>query len=391
MKPTVLTRTVKILSFVSLLNDIASEMLYPVMPVYLKSIGFSVILIGVLEGIAEAVAGISKGYFGSLSDRIGQRLPFIKWGYLLSALSKPLLAIAKLPTFVFSARTIDRLGKGIRTGARDAMLSDEATTETKGAVFGFHRSLDSLGAVIGPLIALVYLYYAPAQYKPLFFFAFIPGILSFFLLFFIKNNKPNARVDKKAYSFWLFINYWKISSKQYKQLSIGIILFTLFNSSDYFLLLKMKDVGLNDIYVIGIYIMYNCLYALLSYPLGKLGDQIGLKKVFLFGLLLFALVYAGMAFNTSVYIYLLLFIIYGIYAAATDGISKAWISNICYKSETGTAIGTMAAFQSIATMIASSTAGIIWYCCGSNMLFLLSASVSVLVFFYLVIVFRNRK
>ena len=115
MKHTVLTRTVKILSFVSLLNDVASEMLYPVMPVYLKSIGFSVILIGILEGVAEAVAGISKGYFGSLSDRIGQRLPFIKWGYLLSALSKPLLAIAQLPAFVFSARTIDRLGKGIRT------------------------------------------------------------------------------------------------------------------------------------------------------------------------------------------------------------------------------------------------------------------------------------
>ena len=137
--------------------------------------------------------------------------------------------------------------------------------------------------------------------------------------------------------------------------------------------------------------MYNCLYALLSYPLGKLGDKIGLKKVFLFGLLLFALVYTGMAFNASFYVYLLLFIIYCIYAAATDGISKAWISNICNKSETGTAIGTMAAFQSIATMIASSTAGIIWYYFGSNVLFLFSATVSILVFFYLGIVFRNIR
>ncbi|TBR06647.1 MAG: MFS transporter, partial [Rugosibacter sp.] len=171
-----ITRNIWIISLVSMFTDIASEMLYPVMPIYLKSIGFSIVLIGVLEGFAEATAGLSKGYFGKLSDNMGRRLPFVRWGYFLSAISKPMMAIFTFPFWIFSARTIDRLGKGIRTGARDAMLSDEATTQTKGTIFGFHRSLDTLGAVIGPLSALVLLYFYPGHYKTLFFIAFIPGM-----------------------------------------------------------------------------------------------------------------------------------------------------------------------------------------------------------------------
>src|SRR6476659_6883211 len=140
-----ITRTVWILSFISLLTDVASEMLYPVMPIYLKSIGFSVLLIGILEGIAEATAGLSKGYFGKLSDHVGRRAPFIRLGYTLSALSKPMMAAFVYPVWIFLARTIDRLGKGIRTGARDALLSDEASAATKARVFGFHRSMDTAG------------------------------------------------------------------------------------------------------------------------------------------------------------------------------------------------------------------------------------------------------
>lgn len=157
MQTKIITRTIWILSLVSLFTDVASEMLYPVMPLYLKSIGFSVVLIGVLEGFAEAIAGLSKGYFGKMSDNTGRRLPFVQWGYLLSAVSKPMMAVFTFPFWIFTARTIDRIGKGIRSGARDAMLSDEATPQTKGRVFGFHRSMDTLGAVIGPLSALAFL------------------------------------------------------------------------------------------------------------------------------------------------------------------------------------------------------------------------------------------
>src|SRR6476646_7963055 len=135
----ILTRTVWILSLVSLFTDVASEMLYPVMPMFLREIGFSMLLIGILEGVAEAIAGLSKSYFGKLSDLSGRRVPFVRLGYLLSALSKPMMAVFIYPLWIFSARTLDRLGKGIRTGARDALLSGEATPETKGRVFGFHR------------------------------------------------------------------------------------------------------------------------------------------------------------------------------------------------------------------------------------------------------------
>src|SRR5947208_1758797 len=171
----VISRTVLILSMVSLFTDMASEMLYPIMPVYLKSIGFSIVLIGILEGVAEASAGLSKGYFGKLSDNTGKRVPFVQVGYALSTISKPMMAFFVYPLWIFFARTIDRLGKGIRTGARDAILSDEATPQTKGKIFGFHRSMDTVGAVLGPSLALLYLYFHPGDYKVLFYIAFIPG------------------------------------------------------------------------------------------------------------------------------------------------------------------------------------------------------------------------
>ena len=154
-----ITKTVWILSVVSLYTDTASEMLYPIMPIYLKTIGFSIVLIGILEGVAEAIAGLSKGYFGKLSDNLGKRVPFVQIGYAFSAISKPMIALFIYPLWVFFARTIDSVGKGIRTGARDAILSDEATPSTKGKIFGFHRSMDTMGAVLGPALALLYLYY----------------------------------------------------------------------------------------------------------------------------------------------------------------------------------------------------------------------------------------
>ena len=181
-----ITRTIWILSLVSLFTDMASEMLYPIMPIYLKSIGFSIVLIGILEGVAEATAGLSKGYFGKLSDASGKRVPFVQVGYALSAISKPMMAMFIYPLWIFFARTIDRLGKGIRTGARDALLSDEATAAAKAKVFGFHRSMDTLGAAIGPALALLYLYYYPEDYITLFYLAFIPGVLAVFASFYLK-------------------------------------------------------------------------------------------------------------------------------------------------------------------------------------------------------------
>lgn len=380
-----ITRTVWILSLISLFTDMASEMLYPIMPVYLKSIGFSIVLIGFLEGLAEAIAGLSKGYFGKLSDYKAKRVPFVQLGYALSSLSKPMIALFIQPLWVLFARSLDRLGKGIRTGARDAILSNEATAETKGKVFGFHRSMDTLGAVLGPLLALVYLSFYPENYKTLFFIAFAPGLMAVFASLLLKDKKKSEPQTQPKPSFFSFLGYWKTSPKLYKKVTIGLLVFTLFNSSDIFLLLKLKQSGLGDTDVIWAYIFYNLVYAALAFPIGILADKLGLKRIFILGLAVYAMVYFGMAFTHHLAIYLLLFFGYGLYAAATEGISKAWISNITDKKDTATAIGTFSGFQSICTMLASSIAGLIWYNYGAEFSFMLTAAVVVLVILYFLI------
>ncbi len=384
-----ITRTVWILSLVSLFTDAASEMLYPVMPIYLKSIGFSVILIGILEGVAEATAGLSKGYFGKLSDNSGRRVPFVQIGYVLSAISKPMMAAFIYPVWIFFARTIDRFGKGIRTGARDAILSDEATTATKGRVFSFHRALDTLGAVIGPLSALIYLYYYPQNYKTLFLIAFIPGLFAVITSLYLKDRRAYQHKPKVSTPFFSFLKYWKNSPPGYRKLVTGLLVFTLFNSSDVFLLLKAKQSGISDTMVIGIYIFYNLIYALSAFPLGIIADKVGLRKIFLFGLALFAIVYFGMGSNSNFYFFILFFFLYGIYAAATEGISKAWISNIIDKKDTATAIGTYSGLQSICTMLASSIAGLIWFEFGAPATFLLTGFATVAVIIYFTIAVKH--
>lgn len=387
-----ITRAVWILSIVSLFTDIASEMLYPVLPIYLKTIGFSILFIGILEGIAEATAGLSKGYFGKLSDVTGKRVPFVRLGYALSAVSKPMLVMLAHPLWVFFSRTLDRFGKGLRTGARDALLSDEATPETKGKVFGFHRSMDTLGAVIGPLLALIYLYFYPQDYVTLFYLAFIPGIIAILFAFFLKDKQRTIEKSQGKTSFLSFIKYWKQSPKIYRKIVVGLLLFTLFNSSDMFLLLKAKQAGLDDAKVIGTYIFYNLIYAIFSFPLGIIADKFGLKRILILGLLIYSAVYFGFALNNNLYVFYGLFFLYGIYAAATEGISKAWLSNVTDKKDTATAIGSFSAFQSICTMLSSTIAGILWYKFGSATTFFATGSVALIVSLYLAIVVKsNRK
>ena len=352
------------------------------MPIYLKTIGFSVVLIGILEGVAEATAGLSKGYFGKLSDTSGRRVPFVQIGYAFSTVSKPMMAVFVFPLWIFLARTLDRFGKGIRTGARDAILSDEATPQTKGKVFGFHRSMDTFGAVMGPSLALLYLYYHPGGYKTLFYIAFVPGFFAVLASFFLKEKNQAADKPQNAVSFFSFLHYWKESPAAYKNLVAGLLVFTLFNSSDVFLLLKIKEAGLDDTAVMGVYIFYNLVYALFAFPLGIAADKMGLKTIFVTGLALFATVYLGMAINTHLYFFFGLFFLYGVYAAATEGISKAWISNITDKKDTATAIGTFSGLQSIGSMLASSMTGLIWFQFGATTALVLTATATLLVFVY---------
>lgn len=397
----IITRTVLILSVVSLLADIASEMLYPVIPIYLKEIGFSIFLIGVLEGVVNFTAGISKGYFGKLSDERGLRLPFVKLGYLLSNISKPLLALFTYPIWVFFVRTLDRLGKGVRTAARDAMLSQEATKETKGRVFGFHRSMDTVGAAIGPVLALLFLYFYPGDYKTLFYLAFIPGILAILLTFLLKEKKQPPSPTGKGH-FFSFFKYWKIATPEFRKVTKGLLLFALFNSSDVFLLLITKETIGNetinilnvtfsaDTITIAAYILYNLVYAVFSYPMGALADKFSFKTIIITGLILFAIVYGGFAFSPSIPVIFLLFAIYGIYAAATEGVIKAWISNLADSRHTATAIGFYTSCESISTLLASIIAGALWVNLGSASTFVTTSAIAILVCIYFLLRIKGK-
>ncbi|MCX6283739.1 MAG: MFS transporter [Bacteroidetes bacterium] len=391
MKARILTRTILLVSFVSLFTDVASEMLYPVMPVYLRSIGFSVLLIGILEGVAEAVAGLSKGYFGQSSDTLQKRLPFVRGGYTLSAFSKPMMAVLTWPWWIFLARTMDRLGKGIRTGARDAILSDETTPEHKGKVFGFHRSMDTVGAAIGPILALIYLWFYPGEYKMLFILAFFPGLIAIGLTFFLKEKKTEVKTSLARPGFLSYLKYWKRSAVSYRYLVAGLLLFTLFNSSDAFLLLAIKDKQVSDTGMISMYIFYNLVYALASYPLGILADRIGLKTMLIYGLFLFAGVYLSFGFTASVAGFLVLFFFYGVYAASTEGISKALISNIAAKQDTATAIGFYTSFASVFSLLASSIAGVLWFTLGMKPMFMISGAGVLVAGIYFLLILKKIK
>ena len=384
-----INRTVIILSVVSLFADIASEMIYPVVPFYLEEIGFSVLMIGVLESVANFTSGISKGYFGKLSDEKGIRLPFIKAGYLFSAISKPMMAMLAYPLWIFFARTVDRFGKGLRTAARDALLSQQSTKETKARIFGFHRALDTAGAAIGPAIALLFLNFFPKQYLSLFYFAFLPGIISVLLIFLVKEKKQSVSTLEKG-NFFSFFKYWKIASPEYKKLMFGLLLFALFNSSDFFLLLLTKKVTGSDNIAIAAYVFYNLVFALASFPFGRLADNFGIRKIFIAGLIMFTIVYTGFAFHPSTTVIFILFFIYGIYAAATEGVVKAWITNIAHDTNTATAIGFYTSCESICTLLASTIAGLVWLKLGSSFTFAATAVVGFVVVFYFLLSFRKN-
>jgi MFS family permease len=279
------------------------------------------------------------------------------------------------------------LGKGIRTSSRDAYLSDHSSPETKGRVFGFHRGMDTIGAALGPVIALVILYLLPERYRLIFVISVIPGVLAVLLTFLVKDTVLKKPVKTKKASFFTFLNYWKRSDTSYKHLVIGLLAFTLINSSDAFILLGLKHKGYSDTQVIGFYIFYNLVYAISSYPIGRLSDRFGQKKILISGIILFTLVYSLFGFVSSIWALCLTFFLYGIFASSTEGISKALITNIALKSDTATSLGFYTSLASIGTLLASTIGGIIWTIWSLKAMFLTSAAGAFLVVIYFLIVF----
>ena len=378
-------KPVKILSYVSLFTDIASEMLYPIIPIFLTSIlGASMSVVGAIEGAASIIAGVLKGFVGNLSDKIGKRALFVKIGYTLSAIAKPLPGLFPHISAVVISRTSDRVGKGIRTAPRDALLGSYTDKNTTGAIFGFHRALDSVGAAVGPLLAIGLLYYFNNNYKLIFLIAFVPSLIAVSLTLFVKDNFINTTVKSdKRYSV-----FWKTASSKYKMLLLIVTLFSLVNSSDVFLILKTKVISDSATMAILGYVFYNIVYAGFSYPLGKLSDKYGKKKIYSGGLLIFSLVYLGFATLENIYIIWALFALYGLYAAATEGVVKAWVTDLIPDEFRGSAIGLLTMFSSLAIMLGSFLAGVLWDQFGAEVPFLISSVVS---FVIVIVIMLSKK
>lgn len=368
-------KQVFILGMVSLFTDIASEMLYPVTPIFLTTVlGASMAVVGMIEGIAEITAGLLKGYFGNLSDRLGKRSIFVVLGYGISALVKPLPGIFQnIPTVLIS-RVSDRVGKGVRTAPRDALLASYSNGNS-GAVFGFHRGMDTLGAAIGPVTALILLNFFPNNFQLIFLVAFVPSVVAVSFTLAVKDRQVPSKIKSNKN----YLDFWKTSPKEYKKILFLITTFSLVNSSDVFLILRSQAVSNSDSLAIFGYIFYNIIYAAASYPLGGISDKYGKQKVFSFGLIIFSAVYFGFALVDNIDFIWILFALYGIYAASTEGISKAWISDLIPNEQRGSAIGLVTMLSSFAMMFGSFLTGVLWDSFGSEIPFLISAFVSLII------------
>jgi MFS family permease len=354
-RTTVLNPTVMRLGLVSLLADISSEMLYPITPIFLTAVlGASMSSLGLIEGTAEALASLLKTYAGSWSDRWGRRKPFIVFGYLLTALGKPLIGVAGSWPEVLLARGLDRTGKGLRGAPRDALIADSVDPRLWGAAFGWHRAMDTLGAAIGPLLAIVYLRHF-SELRGIFFWAFVPGLLAVLVATKVRDVRP-AKISQRVKASWR----WAELSANFRTYLLAWTIFSLVNSSDVFLLMKAKASGLSLETTILIYCFYNLVYAAASPGLGHLSDKMGRKPILMIGLLVFALVYAGFAFASAPWIYWILFAVYGIYMAATDGVGKALAVDLIDPQFKATGIGLLSAVSGIATLFASLVAGLLW-------------------------------
>ena len=351
-----ISKNVFVLGLVSFFNDVASEMIYPLVPIFLTSVlGAPVAIVGLIEGIAESTASVLKVVSGWLSDKWRKRKPFVVAGYSFSAISKILLSLAFSWPFVLIARFVDRFGKGTRTSARDALITESSENSIRGRSFGFHRSLDTLGAVVGPLIALLAIHFLDNKFRLIFFLAFIPAFIGILLLlFFVKEKK------KEANSLNTFHFNWRELNPSFKIFLLISLIFALGNSSDAFLILRAQNLGLSLILVVLAYVFFNFTYAIFSMPAGIISDKIGPKKVLLAGFLLFSAVYLFFGLAHSSLLLWLLFPIYGIYMALTEGVGKAYISNLVPQEKVGTAFGVYQTTIGLCTFFASLIAGLLW-------------------------------
>lgn len=357
-KNKVLNPTVVKLGLVSLFADISGEMLYPITPIFLTTVlGASMTSIGLIEGVSELIASILKLYSGFWSDRLSKRKPFIVIGYFISAVAKPLVGSATSWPQVLVARGFDRTGKGLRGAPRDALLAEAVVEKKRGHAYGWHRAMDTLGAAIGPLLAVVYLNAAGEDLRTIYYLALIPGLIAVGIVLSVKEKRiQTVSAVKIRFSF----SAWRQFSKNFKVYLASWGIFSLVNSSDVFLLLRARQSGLSLNSVIFMYCFYNLIYAGMSPYFGKLSDRIPRRNVLLFGLLVFCIVYSGFSFAEAEWHYWVLFAIYGFYMAATDGAGKALAVDLVSSELKASGLGALAFVSGAAGVFASVVGGLLW-------------------------------
>jgi MFS family permease len=354
-RPAWLTRNVLVLSLVSLLQDAASELLYPLLPIYLTTVlGAPPSVVGAVEGAAEGAASLTKIVSGPLGDRFARR-PLIATGYGMAALGKLIVAAAGAWPAVLVGRVVDRLGKGLRGAVRDALLVDGIERAERGRVFGFHRTMDTAGAVIGPLLGLAGYQLFHHQIGPVLYLAVIPAVLSVLLIAWVRErprDAPRTARSVLAGAHRLPRRYWQVVA--------FLVAFSVANFPDALLLLRLRQIGFSVVGVILAYVGYNVVYALASFPAGVLADRLGRPVVYGFGLAFFAIGYLGLGITTNTATAWGLIVVYGLFTACYDGVGKAWISTLVGDELQSSAQGVFQGLSGFAVLAAGMWAGFLW-------------------------------
>ena len=369
-------KNILFLGLVSFLTDVSSDMVYPLLPVFLTEVlHSSKVFVGLIEGVAESTASLLKIFSGWFSDKIGKRKPIVILGYSLSSISKPLLALVTSGWQVLFIRFGDRVGKGVRTSPRDALIAESSAENRRGASFGLHRAMDSAGAIIGPLLAFLLLPLLNKNYRHLFLLASIPAFFSVLVLFLwvkeIKIRKKESVISerKKGISF----------DSKFKIFILVVAIFTLGNSSDAFLFLRAKSLGVNLIFIPLLWGFFNLVYTLSSIPAGILSDRIGRKKVILLGFTVYGLAYLGFAFATQALHIWVLFALYGIYYGISDGALRAFVADLVKEEDKrGTAYGFYHGAVGLCALPASLILGFLWQGFGAAVAFSFGAILAIL-------------
>lgn len=370
----------------SFLTDTSVKMVYSVMPMFLMSIGASKTSLAIIEGIAESTASLIKGFSGFWSDRIGRNKPFMIAGYGLSALIIPLYTLVISPFQVLVLRFIERFGKGIRAAPRDSLIAGSVTKGESGRSFGLQKAMDNSGAIAGPLAAFALLALKPGSFRLIFLIAGIPAFLAIIVLVFgiREAGKPPAELFKK-------FRFRDLPAKYYFFLAI-VFVFTLGNSTDALLLVKANEIGLKVALIPLVYLVTNLVSVIAAIPAGTLSDRIGKERILIAGFLIYAIVYYGFGITTRTGVVISLFALYGLYSAATDGIQKAFISDLVDRNKKGTGLGIYNALAGITLLPASLIAGVLYDKVNSRVPFYFGAVMAILsAILMLVYVYKYRK